>query len=302
MFYYWGYGLHIVSEFELPELVPCEFETADVEIRIGKVPETIHGDGVVHRVRVSISYSEYILRTFRFANYYAANGNLIIIDPVPGADAKGIRLFLLSNLFSAILYQRNLIPLHSSGIIHNNKAVLFCGKSGAGKSTLTTYLQQQGFKIFTDDVCVMRQKNGSFLEAVPSYPVVKLWKDSFAKTGIEMMGEDSRIRPELPKYGRFYHDEFDMEPQLIKGLFILNASTRTKLDIQKETTVGAFKGIQKNVFRPMQMDAMNKRNNCFDAASALVSTAQVFTVERPKNGDSVKELADAVIAILDKIN
>ena len=33
------------------------------------------------------------------ANYYAANGNQIVIEPLQGSDEKSVRLFALSNAF-----------------------------------------------------------------------------------------------------------------------------------------------------------------------------------------------------------
>ena len=109
MHQYWAYGLLVESEIEFPELLPFEFEKSDVTLCIGKTPETLTGEDVVHRVRVSISPNEYLLKFLNIANYYVANGNEIVIQPLPEGDEKSIRLFALSNAFAAILYQRNLI-------------------------------------------------------------------------------------------------------------------------------------------------------------------------------------------------
>ena len=41
MHHYWGFGLHIKSEIEFPELLTDDFDVADVQICLGKVPPSI---------------------------------------------------------------------------------------------------------------------------------------------------------------------------------------------------------------------------------------------------------------------
>ena len=202
MYNYWGFGLTIASEIEFPEFLPYNFEEPDVIISLGKTPENLKGADVIKRVNVSMSPTEYLLKFVNIANYYVNLGNKIIVEPFAGADEKSVRLFLLSNAMAAILHQRDTISLHASAIEHNEGLVLFCGQSGAGKSTTVTMLQQQGYKIISDDVCVLKIE-GDVITAVPSYPMVKLWEDSFAKTGLTIGEEAYKIRPQMPKYARF---------------------------------------------------------------------------------------------------
>lgn len=291
MYHYWGYGLHIASEMEFPELLPFEFETPDVTIRIGKTPETLIGNNVVHRVGVSISPNEYLLKTLNIANYYAANGNEIIIEPLPDGDEKSVRLFALSNAFAAILYQCNLIPLHASGIVHNDAVILFCGASGAGKSTLVTALQQKGYKVFTDDVCVLQPQPDGSITAVSSYPMIKLWEDSFEKTGLIKISNDKKIRPELPKYAKFYHNAFDTTPKKIKQIFIIEKSNAvTDIVLQQLTALQAFAEIQKNVYRLLQLNAMQKRNAHFTTIGNLAKTISVYKSQRADHSNTLPEL------------
>lgn len=291
MYHYWAYGLLVASEMEFPELLPYVFEEQDVTIRLGKTPEALTGDGVVHKVRVSISPNEYLLKFLNVANYYAARGNEIIIEPLPDGDEKSVRLFALSNAFAAILYQRNLIPLHASGIFYEKGVALFCGASGAGKSTTITALQQKGYRVFTDDVCVLQQQPDGSVTAVPSYPMIKLWEDSFEKNGLMMVDEEKRLRPELPKYANFFHANFFTQPQLIKQIFVLEQSNLGDgVHINPLTALQAFDEIQKNVYRPLQLTSMKKRNILFSFVNHLIKNTATYKINRPSNRNTLPEL------------
>jgi hypothetical protein len=298
MYNYWGYGLTIASEIEFPELLSFDFEIPDVTIRLGKTPETLTGDDVVHKVNLCMGPTQYLLRLLNIANYYAANGISITVEPTPGIDDKSIRLFLLSSVMAAILHQRGTIALHASAIEHGGGVILFCGKSGAGKSTTATMLHQKGYKVFSDDVCVLKAE-GDLVTAIPSYPMMKLWEDSFAKAGIPMVEEAQKIRPELAKYGRFFHDDFDIQPRAVKKIFLLDTDRASKeVSISSLRAVDAFKELQANTYRPAQTVAMKKRDIHFAIVSKLTAAAKVYKVTRPESTDTLAQVIDLITQAL----
>jgi len=295
MYHYWGYGLHIASEIEFPELLPFEFDTPEVTIRLGKTPEALTGENVVHKVRVSMSPDEYLLKFMNTANYYVANGTDIIVEPLPGAEQKTLRLFLLSNAMAAVLHQRDLIPFHASGVHYKDGVVLFCGESGAGKSTLATALSLEGYPLFTDDVCVLKSGEQNQMMAVASYPMAKLWVDSFEKIGIAKVNEEERIRIELPKYRHYFTNTFSSKQFSIKAVFVLNRKfDHNKLHIKSLSSIDAFKAIQMNTYRDLQMNAMKKRIRHFSIASELATSAAIYSVDRPFTENTVKELSQKI--------
>lgn len=288
---------------ELPELLPHEFEgLPDLYIKLGITPEAITGDDVVSSVGVYISPKEYLLKIRNIANYYAAGGNQIVLEPQPGADEKSVRLFLLNNGIVAILHQRNTIPMHASAIEHNDGLILFCGNSGAGKSTTATMLQKMGYKVFSDDICVLKYPElaGDRIEAFSSYPMIKLWHDSFEKVGIEMAVEADKIRPLLPKYARFYHSDFSIEPKPVKQVFILNKDKQTDVpEIAKLGPIQAFSELQRNTYRYTQMKNMKKRNIHF-AMISEIAKAQVFKISRPDHGNTLEQVISLMLAAFPK--
>lgn len=296
MYHYWGYGLHIASEIEFPELLPFEFDTPEVTIRLGKTPEALTGENVVHKVRVSMSPDEYLLKFMNTANYYVANGTDIIVEPLPGAEQKTLRLFLLSNAMAAVLHQRDQIPFHASGVHYKDGVVLFCGESGAGKSTLATALSLEGYPLFTDDVCVLKSGEQNQMMAVASYPMAKLWVDSFDKTGLEKLPESERVRDSLPKYRRFFHNTFSIEALPIKSVFFLERKNQArKTEVKPLTDTNAFKAIQKNTYRSLQMNAMQKRALHFSIASKLSASTSVHLVESPYSTNTLKDISQKIL-------
>src|SRR5690606_10388802 len=82
--------------------------------------------------------------------FYITYGKTIIIEPIQTEYTKYL-LYFYSNCLAAILYQRNLIPFHVSGVFtESGKVVLFAAPSGTGKSTLAVKLQELGYTLFTD--------------------------------------------------------------------------------------------------------------------------------------------------------
>ena len=297
MYNYWGFGLHIASEIEFPELLPFEFPNLpDVNISIGITPQILIGEDVINRARVSISPTKYLLKFLNIANYYVTDGNRIIIDPMTGADEKSIRLFLLTNAMPAVLHQRDLIPLHASAIEHEDGVILFCGGSGTGKSTTIAMLQQKGYKLFSDDVCVLKaDKSNGQVYAYSSYPSIHLWKDSFEKIGIEIPEDDNKIRPQLPKYARFYHDEFNIKPKLIKRIFILRKLNKNiEVEIKELSSIAAFREIQRNNQHPVQMNSMKKRGIHFDIISKITANTPVYDISRVESRDTITQLVSLV--------
>lgn len=288
---YWGFGLNIESDIEFPELLPIEFDKADINIYEKSVPQQLESGDIVKKVNVAMNATEYLHTIPNVANYYAANGNEICIQPQPGADKKSVRLFLLSNAIAAILHQRGMIPMHASAVYHDDGIVLFCGRSGAGKSTTATALQQKGYTVFSDDVCVLKNDESNQLVALPSYPMIKLWEDSFTKIGLEAAVEENKIRPEMAKYARFYHDEFDISAQKIKRVFILETGNLNEhIEIKKMGPIAAFKLLQQNTYRHVQMNGMKKRDIHFAMISKLAGEVSVYKISRPAIGNTIEEL------------
>jgi hypothetical protein len=285
---YWGFGLKIESELEFPEFYPFEFTDADITISFGKVPATLNGNAVTHTVHISATPFEYLLEIMNVAKYYVANGKQIVIEPNPNADLASIRLFMLSNAMAAVLHQQNKIPFHASGIITEKGLVLFTGHSGAGKSTTAYGMMQKGYKLFTDDVCVLFYNEAAKkVEAFASYPMMKLWENTIEQMSIDNK-RNHRLRPQLPKYGFFQHDTFSTASFPIAEVLILK-STNLQKEYSSKTlnAIEAFNELQQNSYRRKQVDMMNLREYHFKIMSQLTQHTKIRQVVRPTHLDDI---------------
>ncbi|MBA4848793.1 serine kinase [Emticicia sp. BO119] len=305
MNYYFAYGLSIATDISFPELFVIPFTAApDVSVSIGKVPAHLLEKTKDHPLNIFISPTEYLLPLGTIAHYYAANGNEVIIEPLPDADEKSIRLFFLSNAMAAILYQRRLVPMHASAIYTNDGIVLFMGDSGVGKSTTVATLQAKGHRIFSDDICVPVQEDG-ILKAFAAYPMMKLWKDTFEKVDLGNYNEENRIRPELEKYHKSFAESFDIQSQPIKCIFIIEKDSSLNTDLVRFVSIQgieAFKHLQYYAYRLFYIEEMGLKKLYFELLSKLSGQIPVVLVSRPADNTTFYNLTDTIESLIDKLS
>jgi hypothetical protein len=300
MYYYWAYGLTIKSEMEFPELLPLPENTIhDIELVCDIAPE--HNQENLHDVKktIYISSDAYKLILPDVATYWAENGNSIIIQPALLADMSKVRLFCLSNVFAAILNQRGIIPIHAAALKVNDKLVLICGHSGAGKSTLVGALMSRGFSIFSDDVCVPATNLNNQILMYSSYPMMKFWEDTIKQ--LPNLGEpDVQLRPNVNKFGFYFHEQFDNSPKWPVMVFFLEISEELHhVVLQEVKGFQLFQYLESNAYRGEYLGAVDLRKEHFDLFSNLANQLRGFMIKRPIGENSIDYITDLVF---EKIN
>jgi hypothetical protein len=294
---YWGFGLSIASEIEFPELLPSDFTDADITITIGKTPTELEGEILIRRTSSCLSKDEYLLTVKNVCTYYVGYGKKIIAEPAPGIDELSIRLFLLGTVMAAVLYQRGDIPLHASAIEKDGKLVLFAGNSGAGKSTLLARLATKGFNIFTDDVCVLQHNTpgSNQIYGTASYPMIKLWDDAISKLDNDIFTKDFKVRPQLPKYGQFFYDTFNLKALPVDKIFILSPqNTAEDICVKKLAGIDAFKQLEKQAYKYTLISNTKLRVLHFSLLTQLANNVEIYEVIRPVSGTTVELLSDGL--------
>ena len=262
----------------------------DVNIRLGKVPQTLSGDDVVTKGRLSMSPTEYLLH-LPICSYYVKEGKEITIELQDDADDKSVRLFLLTNAMAALLHQRNKVALHAGAVVTNDGLIIICGDSGAGKSTTISALQQKGYKVFADDVVVLEEDAQGKVIAFASYPTIKLWEDSLEKLGVGELSEEAKLREHVAKYKLHFHEEFTTEPLPVARVFVLKKNEAlTAPTLQPLTGVQAFTELYSNLYRTSLMNSLEKRNLLFNSISGLAGKIPVQQIERPIEGNSIEKV------------
>lgn len=95
-------------------------------------------------------------------------------EPLTAADAAD---YLLGSVLAFVVRLHGMVPLHASGVVIAERAVLFAGAAGAGKSSIAAAFAVLGCPVISDDVVAIAVAGDGAL-AYPSHPRVSIWADS----------------------------------------------------------------------------------------------------------------------------
>lgn len=219
-------GLRVVSELPLPDLLPWtgDDRVPDVEIRLGTVPERLERpvfEGPLLQVGAD---GDCRYAVAGVAAYYLDSGRHITIQPYMDQTAPDVRVFLLGSVFGFLCHYRGLVPLHAGCVEINGQAVAFAGDSGVGKSTLTAAFLRRGYRVLADDVTVVDMTASGGPRVLPSFPRIKLWRDSLDGLGGCADGLE-RSRAQLEKFHLPVEGFFSAEPLPLAAIYHLNMAS-----------------------------------------------------------------------------
>jgi energy-coupling factor transporter ATP-binding protein EcfA2 len=301
MYYYWAYGLNIHAEIPFPELYEvAAFEKPDAVLICDKVPPTIQGELGFRSESIMISPKEYLLHVKDVASYYVEEGRHIVIEKSEESDWDSVRLFCLSNAFAALLQQRNLIPLHCSAFLDNDELVLIMGDSGAGKSTTLAGMINRGYQPFSDDVCVPFFKEGSHeLFMFSSYPMMKYWGDTFEKMDIGGGIKDRKIRPNMDKFGVYFHERFITDVKKVKLVVMIEkASNIAAVSTKQLSGIDLFQRLERNAYRGEYLVFAGLQKEHFKLFSRIATNSKTILISRPVSENSIEGVLDSILGEL----
>jgi hypothetical protein len=296
LFTYTGFGLQIASEIESPELMPSEKNQPDIYIRKGSISKNLFPGDDVSRPFILFEEKEFLLNLPGIAKYRSIAGKEIFIGTV--------RLFLLSITMAALLTQRQKILLHASAIIQNEKLILFIGDSGAGKSSIAAELSKRGYTLFTDDVCVLEsatEQNDQIL-AFASYPMMKLWEDTIQALDNSQFDRSYKIRPALPKFGQFFHEQFVTKAYPIQKIFVLNPVDDGPMGfgLRKLHGMEAFEKLSQNTYRRQFIQKSPLQAIHLKSMGFLISNTDIAEITRSKKIGEISSFTDFVETLIGK--
>jgi hypothetical protein len=95
---------------------------------------------------------------------------------------KTLRHLLLDQVLPVLASDGTARGFHASAVMIDGRAVAFVGRTGRGKSTLTASFAAAGHPVVTDD-CLLLHAGPNGVEAVPTYPSLRLWADAVEALG-----------------------------------------------------------------------------------------------------------------------
>ena len=108
---------------------------------------------------------------------------------------------LLNPALCFCLRMREIVCLHASAIVRDNRALLIAGTSGAGKSTTASLFALQHHPVLSDDVSALFIHDNE-IYVQPGYPLLRLWPTSMKA----LLGDDEILPTIMPDSDKRYLD------------------------------------------------------------------------------------------------
>jgi hypothetical protein len=275
-------GLSVSSDIELPGLFPGQPQTEarDVDIRSLPVPEALES-AVAAGPTWAMAPGRFLLRIPGLVRFLLSEGRAIAYQAEADARPGDVAAFLIGTAFGVLLHQRGHVVLHASSVLVNGRAVLFTGPSGAGKSTLAAALDQRGYRLVTDDFCVISLDADGTPLAHPAGRLHKLWTQAINRLDLaERRGQAVRGRLE-----KFYVQPAQMTaaeaPSPVGPIYALReARAPLRPGVTRPNVVDAALLLRQNAYRPRLVAKMGQNAAYFQMAAAISNGPGVFHLTR----------------------
>jgi hypothetical protein len=289
-----AFGLNVDSDLENQSL-DYGARVLDVEIRLGKVPETLpnaHHMGPIYQV----APASFLLKLHKIARYLVLNGSQICIEPEPEASPDAVRLFLFGSVFGALLHQRGLLPLHGSAIQTRRGAVVIAGASGSGKSTIACAFSRRGYSVLTDEIAAI--ETGDSPVVLPGHPFLLLWADALRRMKLES-APLAHVRPGLEKFILPLGERFAKDPMPLHAIYVIEP---TNFELSGPVPVKGLRKIEtliQNTYRPRFVEHMKLEQEHIKQITSVAERVPVARISRPRHGFAVEQLVDLLERHLD---
>lgn len=296
LLHYSCYGLVLGSELPLPDLGPPlpAAPAPDVVIRYGE----LGAPPVDEALPLGLWRADDVcgIEVPDVGRYEARGGTEIVIDPLPGAEERAIRLFLLGSAMGATMMLRGCLVLHGNafriGPEDDPGCAVVLGRSGAGKSTLAAELDRRGRHVLSDDV-VPVDADGL---ALPGYPRIKLWDDALDRLG-RSSDDLERIHDDHAKF----HVPLDrpaLTPLPLRRVYVLERHAGDELRIEEARGAVTFALLHEHTYRNELVRGPDAVARHLQQCARLVDRARVRRVLRPAETMTAEATADAILADL----
>lgn len=272
-------------------LLPEASGTPDMIIRYGRVPDVlpiIRAEGVCFQV----SPEHVLIRLPSGTAFWLKAGREVVIDQTEGFGEDAVRLFLFGLVIGVALLQRGELVLHASAVQVRDSVVAFMGHSGTGKSTLAAALHNRGYRILTDEVCVIRGVDTDQPSVIPATPYLQLWQYALPRLW-EAVPSLHRVRPELEKYSYPLGSKaFQHQPLPLQRLYALEGWNKAAYVCEAVKGAQRIQKLLGYTYRVEYLKGLGKQRQHFRQCGALASQTTLRKVSYPLTWLSFPDVLD----------
>ncbi|MCX6276629.1 MAG: hypothetical protein NT004_00860 [Bacteroidetes bacterium] len=281
-YYYKAFGLVFKSCIEHPDFIAeAAISEPDCLISFGSVPHKLNKPDALGGV-YQLQGRQFFLRIENVGRYLIENGDKITIERLPGATDREIIVFLWASAVAALLHQRGKLIVHGSSIMKGENAIIFSGPSGSGKSTIASiFATRKGAMIISDDISAISYDPLSEVPFVlPGYPLMKLWRDSSDKLGLEW--DDSRlIRDRVNKMMVNINDKFVNHSVPLRQFYLLSYINKGPGAIREVNGYKKLELLTGKIFRKNYLKKQESGTiDIFTEASKILPKIRICTLQR----------------------
>ncbi|CAM4186095.1 aldolase [Paenibacillus xylanexedens] len=299
--HYVAYGLRWSSQIRMPELqiapkdAGTDFDVVEVHIESSDLTP-LWEDWDVGNDNFVAREGSLFFKIEDTGLFLMEQGKRIVVSPIPGADEKKVRLFILGTCMAVIMMQRGILPLHGSAVVIDGWAYAFVGHSGAGKSTLSAALASRGYPLLTDDVVALTWDAGGRAIVSPGYPQQKLWQPSL--DGFGMKEQDyATVHAEITKYAIPVQHYFHEMAVPLGGIFELAPQpeeNHTSVQLVEVTGLERLHLLCSHTFRGGLVARQGLAQWLFETASRLSASVEIGRLVRTGAEFTAFEMVDRI--------
>ena len=294
MYFYRAYGLLFRCAFALPEFIVTEEAEPDVTITLGKIehsfPEPIPAQGYFHATE-----NEAYFAWQTVGKFLVRDGKEIIIEPLPTAEERLVRLPLIGSICAVLLHQRGLLVLHSSAVAIDGKVVAFVGEKGWGKSTMAATLYGRGHILMADDVVALDMSNPTKPMVLPGFPQFKLYPEAAAFS----LGDDPETLPIIAsgydKRIRRVTENFSAQSFPLSHIFVLGQGSVPEIKplSNQKSLIQLITHSYASRFGQKLLNG-NRAAQHLHQCTSLIKNISICSLERPQSLPLLSEIAHLV--------
>ena len=309
MYNYRMYGMRIVSDREIFQLL-TEERALELDAREGiknaVLPVVYIQKGVSEEMKTRDkdgqkwgidSKDSWVSNNTAWIN--VLDGERICYEVKPTGEDSKLNSYLLGFGMALIALQKGILPIHSSGIMKGNNAILISGDSGAGKSSLTAEYIESGFDLMADDVTYIKKGEDDMPYAYPAFPYQKLCRNEVEK---RHQGEEGLvyIGEEKDKFLVPWRGNYTAGSRPLRAIVFMSKYDGNELKIMELKGFEKYMVLGRALFMLALLRDKVHQKDIGENVMWLASKVPVIGVLRPDGKDTLAEITRETMEMVEK--